>query len=573
MKPFSFSTRLFISLFLLWAAIAVFSTLSLRSLIHTQFLLFAQDEMAKVANTVKDEFAEAEILSDANIAKRSYKNLVQWYGASFVLYINTDTLEDAEEEIKQIPVLQILYESGDISASQIYLKLPNTMNLNEDVYKTDLLFFQDSPEIYGQFHIPLLAVENRVNTVFINLALVSLIAFLVVGVILLSMSQYMSKPLKAMATAVKKIGEGDYRVRLSESHSDAEMRSLSENFNQMTIRIRGLIKELSLEKQQLAGIMELMNEAILISDVDGRLVYHNRTFREVMNFSKKDNQFYWEIISNPEVLRLLEESISDKESHSREIQIREKYYICGATYLGLKNLVVLYLLDITEKALAEANQKQFVANVSHELRTPLTSIQGFSEMLVDQVPEHREALEIIHRNAQRLVYIVNDLLHLSELESGKNFDFQTINAFERLSAIAKSLKPKFDEKGLLLEVLSPEQDLQLRTDIYAFEQIFNNLIDNAFKYTDEGSVRLSFTEKTEHIQIDITDTGIGMSEVQKQKVFERFYVADKARTRNTGGTGLGLAIVKNLVENVNAKIELSSSLGQGTCFSLRFPKA
>jgi two-component system phosphate regulon sensor histidine kinase PhoR len=229
--------------------------------------------------------------------------------------------------------------------------------------------------------------------------------------------------------------------------------------------------------------------------------------------------------------------------------------------------------NITASKRVEKIKKDFVMNVSHELRTPLTAVKGFVETLDEQIDIHnRHYLEIIKRHTDRLIHIVEDLLTLSELEEkGVEAPLENID----LSVVLENVFPLFEqqvkEKGLRLSREIASDLPPLKGDPFKLEQMFINLIDNAVKYTEKGTIVVSLRHKENRIIIQVQDTGHGIPKEDLPRLFERFYVVDKSRSRRLGGTGLGLSIVKHVVLLHNGTIDVESKVGVGTTFSISFP--
>ncbi|WP_229683228.1 sensor histidine kinase [Virgibacillus oceani] len=225
-----------------------------------------------------------------------------------------------------------------------------------------------------------------------------------------------------------------------------------------------------------------------------------------------------------------------------------------------------------------SNRKEFFANISHELRTPISYLKGYAQVLKQglyQTEEERlHYLNIIEEETERLVRLINDLFDLSKMEEGK-FDLQMspINLTEVLESALFKVKMEFKKKGLTLKSQIDEDVPYINGDGLRLEQIFMNLLGNAVRYTEKGSIYVKVWSTDRKVHVIVEDTGMGIPEKDLLLVFERFHRVEKSRSRELGGTGLGLAIVKNLVELQNGTISVSSEMGRGTRFHLSFPIA
>ena len=222
------------------------------------------------------------------------------------------------------------------------------------------------------------------------------------------------------------------------------------------------------------------------------------------------------------------------------------------------------------------SRSEFFSNISHELRTPMTSIEGYTKVLKEKLYETEEEkeqyLDIIHQESIRLTRIIGDLFELSKMEEGKlGFHFEWIDLSEVMDSVIQKTKWKAKEKELEMSA-QIEDDLPfVYCDGHRMAQIFTNLLDNAIRYTEQGTISLEMLKENNKVKITVEDTGIGISEEELAYIFERFYRVEKSRSREFGGTGLGLAIVKNLVEQQEGSIQVFSKTGIGTRFEIIFP--
>ncbi len=267
--------------------------------------------------------------------------------------------------------------------------------------------------------------------------------------------------------------------------------------------------------------------------------------------------------------------------------IRQSKYLSSDEIVLSKNLAALEneIKEMFEKAKNDIEhleklqrmRSQFLANVSHELRTPIFAIQGFLETLlsgaIDDPKVNRNFLEKANNHTVSLSNLLNDLIDISMIESGEmrmSYRYFDINSF--ITGIVNDFLPMAEEKNIKLIFNPAADDLLVFGDKEKLRQVFINLLQNAIKYTDEGSVEIVLEVEKKFVNIIIRDTGIGIPDEDLNRIFERFYRVDKARSRAVGGTGLGLAIVKHIIEAHNSKILVKSRLGEGSEFSFRLKK-
>jgi two-component system phosphate regulon sensor histidine kinase PhoR len=236
---------------------------------------------------------------------------------------------------------------------------------------------------------------------------------------------------------------------------------------------------------------------------------------------------------------------------------------------------VLALFDLTAMRRLESVRRDFVANVSHELRTPLTVIAGFTETLTEEgvPPEKRRQFgEMILTNTTRMQRIVDDLLDLSRIESGGWVPNPVLlDAESFIQDVFTGLRDASEAKGIALQVRVDPSTKEIFADRTALRQILSNLLENAVRYTSQGSVTVSTEPAQGGVNISLSDTGTGIPSEHLPRIFERFYRADSGRARESGGTGLGLAIVRHLVEAHGGKVEAESTAGRGTTMRVFLP--
>ncbi len=386
-------------------------------------------------------------------------------------------------------------------------------------------------------------------------------------------SKYLYNPVKELAEASKKVANKQFDTRVSLRGRD-EMRELAENFNFMTSQIKELFEEVSEKQKQLDSIIDSVAEGLIVTDDKGKIILINKSFRKISGTECSAGNYYWECFMPVRFNQFVENGLKTKKYFVEQIDINERVFLCNVNFLEEKKQAAFVLYDITEFKDLERIKKDFVANVSHELRTPLTAIKGFAETLElgTKDPESRHYLEIIKKNTERLINIVADLLTLSQLEQmEKLLENEKVDVAALITNAVKISEQLIKAKGLALSVEIAPGLPMIKGDVFRLEQVFINLIDNAVKYTEKGNITISASIEEKNIKVVISDTGIGIPAEQLPRIFERFYVVDKSRSRKLGGTGLGLSIVKHIVMLHQGKISVESSTGSGTTITVLLP--
>ena len=255
------------------------------------------------------------------------------------------------------------------------------------------------------------------------------------------------------------------------------------------------------------------------------------------------------------------------------MEFRGRSFLCSANALAAGGEMIVVMHDITELKNVEQMKKDFASNISHELRTPLTAIKGFVETMQDEATsQQKHYLSIVARHTERLIHIVEDLLLLSKLEDREQEPLSDKVSLAALIADSVALfSKKAEDKGISLVSRVASDMPSVCGDAFKLEQALINLIDNAVKYSDKGSITITAEHKNGSAIISVQDTGTGIPAEHLPRIFERFYVVDKSRTRTLGGTGLGLSIVKHIVLLHNGTIKVDSIPGAGSTFTISLP--
>ena len=420
--------------------------------------------------------------------------------------------------------------------------------------------------------IPLKQINSLLRELQFRIIIgVAIITLLSIGIAFL-LSRGLAKPVSSLARAARNIAEGDFHTRVYLS-TQGELKELEGCFNEMAGRMEGLFGSLSRRNEELDTIVSSIQEILFVLDKDGRIKLNNDSFRKALDNEEVQDKFYWEVMRCPDFSELVRRVTEGRKNKTEEIEFRDKHYLCSLTFLSSKEEIVAVLYDISEFKNLERMKKEFVANISHELRTPLTAIKGFVETLEEEEEiKNVQYLEIIKRHTDRLMNIVNDLLLLSELEqTGNTLVTENINLVNVAENILKVFEHGAQEKGIELKLEAAKDLKTVQADPFKLEQMFINLIDNAIKYTEKGAISITLSQKDSKSIIEIQDTGIGIPSTHLPRIFERFYVVDKSRSKKLGGTGLGLSIVKHIVLLHGGTIDVESSQGIGTKFTIVLP--
>ena len=398
-----------------------------------------------------------------------------------------------------------------------------------------------------------------------------------------------SYPLESLARAANSLAEGNYDERVSYSAAN-ELGALVKAFNSMADKLNERIEILSREENKVRTILAGMVEGVVAVDREARILHMNKAACEILNVSADDPEglHIYDVTEVQEVGELLRQTLRDGVDRVEELKIlkadQEQVLEAHASPLRGRDgelaggLVVLD--DLTQLQRLERVRTDFVANVSHELKTPVTAISGLVETLIESEEMDQETrsrfLGKIQNQSLRLSTLVTDLLALSRVEARDEQQLELRRMDLRLTAMdsVRRAMVAAEEKGIQLHSQLPEEAVNVNGDDEALRQVIDNLLDNAIKYTQGGGgVSLSIEVEDDRALLLVKDSGIGIDSEHQERIFERFYRVDKARSREVGGTGLGLSIVKHFTASMGGVVGVESEPGVGTVFRVELPLA
>jgi len=344
------------------------------------------------------------------------------------------------------------------------------------------------------------------------------------------------------------------------------------------------IQDLESERAKIGTVLDSMVEGVIALDHQGLVMLMNPAARHILDLRQEpvEGQSLLEVIRNRGLADLVElcQTSESNEPRCCEVELQLPVHrVLEVNAMPLPNSqgIVLVLHDISELRRLEQVRAEFVANVSHEIRTPLTAIKGYLETVLDEASDelvaHRRFLEVAHTHTDRLSRLINDLLSLSDIETGKVvLHSQVVGLSEFVNDVSTMFEKEAAKKGIVLKN-DVSADLVAWADRDRLSQILVNLVDNAMKYTPEGGAVIFRARQRDHgfMGLQVIDTGQGIPPSDLPRITERFYRVDKARSRAMGGTGLGLAIVKHLVQLHGGSLRIESELGKGTTIEIELP--
>ncbi|KPV57916.1 histidine kinase [Paenibacillus sp. A3] len=426
---------------------------------------------------------------------------------------------------------------------------------------------------------------TQINNFFISGTLIALALTAGLGVIL---SSTITNPIKAITRQATAVAEGRYeyeeKIRVM---GEDEIGQLGNTFNFMMERLREALSLNEEEKEKLASILSNMNDGLIATDDHGRIIVINRRAKQILQVNEDTTlgMPLGELLGMPqEKMQVLEGT----EDHSTMLHLyheaEEEPLFVKVTYTTIHSKgkgsagTIAVLQDVTGQEKLEQARREFVANVSHELRTPLTTIKSYLEALEDGALEEPQLagkfVNVARNETERMIRLVTDLLQLSRLDSKQAIiSKETTDVTEMLEEVADRFSFQLEQRMIAIEIDVEKHVDEIMLDRDRIDQVLDNLVSNAIKYTPEGGhIRIHAGRRESSVlEISVQDNGIGIPRKDLSRIFERFYRVDKARSRSMGGTGLGLSIAREIVKAHGGTIQLESELGQGTRVTFTLP--
>ena len=443
----------------------------------------------------------------------------------------------------------------------------------------------DVPLGYVRTSLPLTTLGERLaNLRAIVLVAVAIATFFALILGLLH-ARRVSRPLLSIAAAAAAIADGDYDKRV-ESDSSDELGVLARSFNRMRLELRHSLASLDADRTKLKAILASMEEGVVALDRDERVVHMNQVAGRLLHIDPESalERPIWELTRLHELSEALGETLELGEPVHRVIRrpgpdrILDVHASPLTSGGDVPDGAVLVIDDITQLRRLETLRRDFFGNVSHELKTPVAAIHGLVATLVDdpsiETATRQRFLVKVLNQTERLSSLVSDLLSLSRLESGGDLELEPIDVCDVVRDSLRLLRPLAEDRDIHLEALMPDETAMIDGEEETLRQAVSNLLNNAIKYTPKGgSVVVEVFTDADTIRLQVRDTGLGIERRHLERIFERFYRVDKARSREVGGTGLGLAIVKHAARAMRGDVSVRSTTGKGSTFEIQLPRS
>ena len=468
----------------------------------------------------------------------------------------------------------VVFDSENSEVDENHRDRPEVVNLNTVVNRysktenKDMLYIADIDDGY---YIRISLDMGDVNKLLYWFIIFGFIVTLIVETIVVSLSLYFTK--KGLAPINKNLAKLGYLVKKDINDEEFSIDTLPSIIDELSQLIDNQIEKIKSQKDDMVSVLNLLNQGVIALDSKGDIFFINNEARKIFNVSENfyDSNYLY-LIRDIELQKTIENSLKTHSTQFFNFEInRRTINICitPITENWLNGGLIISLNDITKEENLKQVKKDFFDNASHELKSPITSIIGYSQLVSSGiVNDNKEIIEYnkkIYKEASRMNSILYDMLNISELEQGYPVKKEDVNLKKLVLEILDAYKTKIEAKNIHLDLQI--DDVKINSDIRLIDEMLRNLIDNAIKYNKEnGKITINLTGKL----FLISDTGIGIKKENQSRIFERFFMEDKARSKENGGTGLGLAIVKHIIETLGYKIEVISKVNVGTKFIIYF---
>ncbi|TFB21131.1 cell wall metabolism sensor histidine kinase WalK [Filobacillus milosensis] len=471
--------------------------------------------------------------------------------------------------------------SGSVEENTMF----NPETRHRTLVKAEPIIDEETDEVVGAIYIEaslesIYGQMEDINRIFANGTILAITVSALLGILV---ARTITKPISEMRKQAKFMGAGDFSQKVNVYGSD-EIGQLAVTFNELSDKIQAAQANTEGERRKLSSVLSNMTDGVIATNHLGQIILMNPPAENLTNYKQEEivGQSLIGVLGIEEQVTNLDE-LKEMKSTIIDFSSEEQLFLLRANFSevldenGETSGIITVLSDVTEQEKIERERREFVANVSHELRTPLTTMRSYLEALTDGSTWKDEQiapkfLSVTQNETERMIRLVNDLLQLSKMD---NKDYQLhkerLNYIDFIHHIVDRFELNISE-DITIERKIPEKNYKVWVDKDKITQVLDNIISNAIKYSPEGGeILIEVSEQNHQLLTKVTDEGVGIPEENLEKIFERFYRVDKARSRKLGGTGLGLAIAKELIEAHDGEVWANSIENQGTTITFRLP--
>lgn len=425
-------------------------------------------------------------------------------------------------------------------------------------------------------------VDNNLQILSVILAVIIILLVIVISLFW----RYYFIPLRKLNVVLHKLLNKDYQLQfpLIQNGHNGIVGEMTQSLQQLSSNLIKQENALSTTVHQRSVLINHLILGIVVVDSEGKIVLTNPAANAMLDIVDRNiGEHYTSVIKSYPILSMIDRVRQNHLAQREEVELwvpHTQIVDVNIVPYGQGNIndeILILLYDLTAIRRLEEVRSEFVANASHELRTPVTAIKGFAETLQNGAMENpaiaMKFINIIADESHRLEHIIEDILSLSRIEKQQlAINVTSFDLVAKIQSLSHLFAERLEQKNMQL-VLPNSGPIMIETDEQRIENIVTNLIDNAINYSEDNKkIMVRAEESSRMVRLSIIDQGVGIPPEEQERIFERFYRVDKARSRQTGGTGLGLSIVRHLVKTMNGTISVESKVGQGSSFTVRLPK-
>jgi len=575
----------FIVFILLTISIAITYVVAERDLNNT-FKQQTLSELEKKANLLVTSVGSLNKFDDIKSAD-SFANELGSASNSRITFIknNGQVIGDSELDFDEINIID-----NHGNRSEVIDALKNGTGWSSRYSSTlnqELLYFAilDTEDIYPniiRISVPITYIDNITDTLGLSVVLLFIVVFIVSIIASGVSANYLYSNIQELANVASNISKGKTisdDIDALPTQRDDEFGTVARSISQLSEDLKNQIKIIAKQRDQFGLVLDDLGEGIIVTNKKGKVVFTNEQASVILNtenlFEKNIKEF--EIPA----LNYLFKRVKNKKRADIEFEIEidrrtTKWVLGSMNQSKTTGQFILVLHDITQLRQLNSMRRDFISNLSHELRTPVSVIRANSETLLDGALEDKKEAKIFSKailhNAERLTSMVSDLIDLSRIDYGDlKLNIVEVNLDNFIKSFIDSMMSVMKKKDIYIEY-EPRHKKNIMADVQALERVMNNLTDNAFKYSPKGSViEISTITNNNHIKINVADQGTGISEIDQEYIFDRFYRTASARASENKGSGLGLAIVKNLINSLNGEVGVANRPEGGSIFWFTLP--
>ena len=570
--------------------IGLYFASKLEETLKTNFTISVRDRMNLVEFGVREEMIKERSQEDPSI-EQSLRTVLSGFTSediNEIRVINSKYRILATSELgNQSLVGQRSMEDSirrSISSETFYETINFDPTTNKRVMVRVTPIMNNNMEVVGALYVTaniqkVFKQINEINQILAGGVAVSLTFTIIIGIFI---ARTFTRPISDMRRQAQAMAQGNFSRKVH-VYGDDEMGQLAIAFNHLTNQLQESQSTTESEQRKLASVLENMTDGVISTDRKGRVSLINDSALMMLRMTR-------DLVLNRPIASILgleqeytfEDLIQVKDSIALDFSTEKEPYILRATFsvtqreTGFVNGLIVVLHDNTEQEKIDMERREFVSNVSHELRTPLTTMRSYLDALAEGAWKNEEIapsfLRVTQTETERMIRLVNDLLKLSRMDS-KEYELNT--EWVEFNHFFNSIIERFEfskSQNVHFKRLLPSADLFVEIDTDKMTQVIDNIISNALKYSpDGGDVRFGVTTSGTYIKVMISDDGMGIPKANVNRIFDRFYRADRARSRAMGGTGLGLAIAKEMIIAHGGEIWAESEEGKGTTIFFTLP--